>query len=61
VPRGESILRLTVNARHHAAELDRAADLLVSLGRRFDILGRSREEIREIGRRLELGEARASA
>ena len=61
VPRGESILRLTANARHHAAELDRAADLLVSLGRRFDILGRSREEIREIGRRLELGEARASA
>jgi glycine C-acetyltransferase len=61
VPRGESVLRLTVNARHHARELDHAADVLVSLGRRFGILGRSCEEIREIGRRLEIGEARASA
>ena len=61
VPRGESILRLTVNARHAADELDRAADAIVALGRRFGILGRSREEIREIGRRLEVGEARASA
>lgn len=61
VPRGESLLRLTVNARHRPAELERAAEAIVSLGRRFGILGRSREELRDIGRRLDLGEARASA
>lgn len=61
VPRGESILRLTVNARHLPSELDRAADVLVGLGRRFGILGRPRGEIREIGRRLSIEEARASA
>jgi glycine C-acetyltransferase len=61
VPRGESILRLTVSARHEPDELDRAAAAIANLGRRFDILGRSREDIREIGRRLEVGEARASA
>jgi len=61
VPRGESILRLTVNARHRPEELDRAAEVIVSLGRRFGILGRAAEEIREIGGRLEVTEARASA
>jgi 7-keto-8-aminopelargonate synthetase-like enzyme len=60
VPRGESILRLTVNARHRSEELEETADAIVALGRRYGILGRSREEIQEIGRRLEIAEARAS-
>lgn len=61
VPRGESILRLTLNARHTAEELDRAADAIVAVGRRFGILGRTPEEIQAIGRRSPTKEARASA
>jgi 8-amino-7-oxononanoate synthase len=62
VPRGESMLRLSLNSRHTRAELDRAAELLIALGRRFGVLGRSREEIRGIGRRLAgLPETPASA
>jgi glycine C-acetyltransferase len=61
VPHGESILRLTLNARHTAEELDRAADAIVAVGRRFGLLGRTPEEIQAIGRRSPAGEARASA
>jgi glycine C-acetyltransferase len=61
VPRGESILRLTLNARHTREDLDRAADVLVSLAKRFDIAGRSRAEIVEIGERRFGVRARASA
>jgi glycine C-acetyltransferase len=61
VPHGESILRLTLNARHTAEELDRAADAIAAVGRRFGILGRTPEEIQAIGRRSPAKEARASA
>jgi glycine C-acetyltransferase len=61
VPRGEGILRLTLNARHTREELDRAAELLIGLARRYDLAGRSRAEIVEIGRRRFGGRARASA
>jgi glycine C-acetyltransferase len=62
VPRGESILRLALNARHTKEELDRAADVIAAVARHFGILGRPLEEIRRAGRRLaSLKEARASA
>ena len=61
VPRGEGILRLTLNARHTREELDRAAELLIGLARRYDLAGRSRAEIVEIGRRRFGGRPRASA
>jgi 4-hydroxy-2,2'-bipyrrole-5-methanol synthase len=61
VPRGESILRLTLNARHTLEELDRAADAIVGTGRLFGLIGRTPEEIQAIGRRIPAGEARASA
>ena len=38
VPRGQSILRITVNARHTQEDLDRALDVLRRLGRMFGIV-----------------------
>jgi glycine C-acetyltransferase len=62
VPRGESILRLTLNSRHTKEELDRAADALSAVARHFGILGRTLDEIRQVGRRMaSLKETRASA
>jgi len=37
VPRGKSLLRLSVNARHRAGDLDRTAEVLGALARRFGL------------------------
>ncbi len=55
--KGESILRFTLNARHTREDLEIAVDTLGRLGKKLDILGRTREQILEIGR----GVASASA
>ncbi len=60
-PRGESLLRLALNARHTEEELDRAADAIEEVARRFGFLRLAREEIREAGVRLLPAEARAAA
>lgn len=52
VPRDESILRLTVNARHTQQDLEQTIDIFERLGKRFGLLHRSREELVEIGERL---------
>jgi glycine C-acetyltransferase len=52
VPRGEAMIRVSVNARHTPEDLDRAIDAFARIGARYGILRRSRDEIREIGRRL---------
>jgi len=52
VPRGDAILRFSVNARHTDEDLDRAADTLATLGRRYGILGLGADEIRAIGASL---------
>ena len=39
VPRGQSILRITVNARHTTADLDAALEVLGRLGRQFAFAG----------------------
>jgi glycine C-acetyltransferase len=54
VPQGEAILRLTVNARHTAEDLEHAVEVLAALGQRYGILHRTAEEIREIGAALPL-------
>jgi glycine C-acetyltransferase len=54
VPRGESILRLSVNARHTPEELDHTVGVLARLAVRYGIAGRSAEEVRAIGERLAL-------
>lgn len=54
VAKGESILRMTLNARHTMQELQFTVDALERLGRRWGILHRSPEEIREIGARVRL-------
>ncbi len=51
VPPNEAVLRLSVNARHTQEDMDRTIDVLEKVGRAHGILGRSREEIVEIGRR----------
>jgi hypothetical protein len=59
VPRGEAVLRLTVNARHTPEDLDQTVDILARLGARYGILGRGPETIREIGERLSLDQPRS--
>ena len=52
VPRGEAILRLSVNARHTQEDLDRVVDTLGKIAKAHHILGCTREEIVDLGTRL---------
>ncbi|MFC1742657.1 aminotransferase class I/II-fold pyridoxal phosphate-dependent enzyme [Candidatus Riflebacteria bacterium] len=52
VPLNESILRFTLNARHSKEDLHTCIETLKAIGKKYDILHRSREEILEIGSRL---------
>jgi 4-hydroxy-2,2'-bipyrrole-5-methanol synthase len=54
VPRGESILRISVSARHTADDLDRAVETIREVAGRFGILNLSPAEIRAVGRRVAL-------
>jgi glycine C-acetyltransferase len=60
VPKNEAVLRLSVSARHTRDDIDRVVDALASIGQRYGILFRPREEVVAIGARLAL-EYRASA
>lgn len=51
VPPNQAVLRLSVNARHTEEDIDRTIEVLEKVGRAHGILGRSREEIIEIGKR----------
>jgi len=59
VPRGESILRVTLNARHTTEQLDRTADVLGELGRRFGVLRCARPRLCEPPKRPREASARA--
>lgn len=52
VPKGEAILRLTMNSGHTPEDLEQAADILIKLGRKFDVLHRTPEQLRELGTKL---------
>jgi 8-amino-7-oxononanoate synthase len=52
VPRGEAVMRLAVNARHTREDLDRTVSAFAEVGKRYGILYRNQEEIREIGDRI---------
>lgn len=54
VPKGEAVLRLTVNARHTDEDLDRVVDVLTELSKRYGIHGRDPADVRAIGERLSL-------
>jgi len=54
VPRGESIIRLTVNTRHTAEDIERTVAIFERLGRKYGILHASRDEIRAVGAELSL-------
>lgn len=49
VPAGQAILRLAVNARHTREDLDKAVEAFTRVGKKFDILHRTAEEIQQIG------------
>jgi hypothetical protein len=55
VAKGEAILRFTLNARHTEEDLRYTLDVLIRLGKKWDILHRSAEEICEVGRRVRHG------
>lgn len=50
VPKDESILRLTINARHTQEDIDYTVQTLTNIGRKFGILYKTEQEIAEIGR-----------
>jgi 8-amino-7-oxononanoate synthase len=52
VPKGDAILRFTLTARHTREELQYAIDTLACLGKKWGILHRSAEEIREMSARV---------
>ena len=54
VPKNESVLRLSVSARHTRGDLDRVIDALADIGRRYGVLHRAPEEIVDVGKGLTL-------
>jgi 4-hydroxy-2,2'-bipyrrole-5-methanol synthase len=54
VAKEQSILRMSVSARHTAEDLDRAVDALAVIGRRYGVLHQTPEEIVAIGSKLSL-------
>lgn len=50
VGKSDCILRFTLNARHTREDIEYTIDTLTRIGRAHGILGRTREEIQEIGR-----------
>jgi hypothetical protein len=47
VARDACILRFTLNARHSVVDLDYTAETLVRIARRHDLLGHTKEELRQ--------------
>ncbi len=45
VPRGQARIRVQLSAAHEKEHLDRAIDAFVKVGKKYDILGKKREEI----------------
>lgn len=45
VPKGQARIRVQLSAAHEKEHIDRAIDAFVKVGRKYDILGRGREEI----------------
>jgi 7-keto-8-aminopelargonate synthetase-like enzyme len=52
VPPGEGILRISVNARHTLADLERCIESIRLVASSYGILHKSTDEIREIGERF---------
>lgn len=48
VPAGQAVLRLAVNARHTREDLDTAVEAFARIGRKFDMLHRTAEELQQI-------------
>ena len=57
IAKGESILRFTLNARHTTEDLDYTVDTLIQLGKRFGMLGKTREELRDLGHGIAIASA----
>ena len=45
VPKGEARIRVQISAAHEKKHLDKAIDAFVQIGKKYDILGKKREEI----------------
>lgn len=54
VPPGEGILRISVNSRHTREDLERCVESIREVASAYEILNRSKDEIREIGRAFSL-------
>jgi len=48
VPQNEGIIRITLNAMHTTEDLDQTLDVFKKLGRKYQILGRSFEELKQL-------------
>jgi len=47
VPKGEARIRVQLSAAHEKEHLDRAIDAFIKVGKKYDILGKTREQIIE--------------
>lgn len=45
VPKGQARIRVQISAAHEEEQLDRAIEAFVKIGRKYDILGKNKEEI----------------
>jgi glycine C-acetyltransferase len=45
VPKGQARIRTQLSAAHERHHLDRALEAFVKVGRKYDILGKSKQEI----------------
>ena len=50
VPKGDAILRMTLNASHTDSDLLETVEILTKVGKKLDVLRRSETELRQIGR-----------
>jgi glycine C-acetyltransferase len=52
VGKSDCILRFTLNARHSDEDIEYTIDTLTRIGKNWGLLGRTREEVQELGRQL---------
>lgn len=48
VPQDEGIIRITLNAKHTTEDLDQTIDVFKALGRKYQLLGKSVDELKQL-------------
>lgn len=56
VAKGDAILRLTINARHTDEDIERTVEVLTRLGKKWNLLHKTPDELRAMGSHVRLGQ-----